>query len=60
MCNGHLDQLFLKVFFKKNQADIFKNKLRTPILIFGGLLLHKPLGGKSQNEMCYGHLDQLF
>ena len=50
-----------KVFFEKNQVNIFKNKLRTHIFsVLGGLLLHKPLKGKFQNEMCYGHLDQLF
>jgi hypothetical protein len=27
---------FKKVFFKKNQVAIFKNKLRTPIFSFGG------------------------
>ena len=51
---------FKKVFFEKNQVDIFKNKLRTLILSFEGLLLYKPLEGKSQNEMCNGYLVQLF
>ena len=49
-----------KVLFLKNQVDIFKNKVRTHIFsVFWGLLLHKALEGKSQNEICNGSLIRL-
>ena len=41
---------YVNKVFKKNQVDIFKNKLRTHIIsVLVGLLLHKSLEGKSQN-----------
>ena len=52
---------YVNKVFKKNQVDLFKNKLRTRIFsVLGGLLLHKTLEGKSQNEICNGYLVQFY
>ncbi len=57
ICKCYLVRFCLQSFLLKDQVDIFKNKLRTHIFsVLGGLLLHKPLEGKSQNEICNGYL----